>query len=84
MIFVAAHLSRAETLTEWLDPSVMDELDPDRRDLALDIYSAECPAQPPYTAEFIATFRARADRAQPEDHGLVPGDAGAAARIEDG
>ncbi|HEU4623733.1 MAG TPA: hypothetical protein VFS52_03155 [Steroidobacteraceae bacterium] len=58
VIFVAAHLSRAETLTEWLDPSVTDELDPDRRDLALDIYSPECPAQPPYTAEFIATFRA--------------------------
>ena len=58
VIFVAAHLSRAETLTEWLDPSVTDELDPDRRDPALDIYSAECPTQPPYGAEFIAAFRA--------------------------
>jgi pimeloyl-ACP methyl ester carboxylesterase len=58
VIFVAAHLSRAETLTEWLDPSVTDELDPDRRDLAFDIYSAQCPAQPPYSAAFIAAFRA--------------------------
>ena len=58
VIFVAAHLSRAETLTEWIDPSVTDELDPDRRDLALDIYSPECPAQPPYRPEFIARFRA--------------------------
>ena len=58
VIFVAAHLSRAETLTEWLDPSVTDELDPDRRALALDIYSSQCPAQPPYSADFIATFRA--------------------------
>lgn len=58
VIFVAAHLSRAETLTEWLDPSVIDELDPDRRDPSLDIYSPDCPAQPPYTAEFIARFRA--------------------------
>lgn len=58
VIFVAAHLSRAETLTEWIDPSVIDELDPERRHLPLDIYSAECPAQPPYTADFIATFRA--------------------------
>jgi len=58
VIFVAAHLSRAETLTEWIDPSVTDELDPDRRDLALDIYSAACPAQPPYSAEFVAVFRA--------------------------
>jgi pimeloyl-ACP methyl ester carboxylesterase len=58
VIFVAAHLSRAETLTEWLDPSVMDESDPDRRTLALDIYSPGCPAQPPYTADFITEFRA--------------------------
>jgi hypothetical protein len=58
VIFVAAHLSRAETLTEWIDPSVVDELNPDRRDPALDIYSPDCPAQPPYTADFIATFRA--------------------------
>ena len=58
VIFVAAHLSRAETLTEWIDPSVTDELDPEQRNLALDIYSPECPAQPPYSAEFIAMFRA--------------------------
>jgi pimeloyl-ACP methyl ester carboxylesterase len=58
VIFVAAHLSRAETLTEWLDASVTDELDPDRRALAFDIYSPECPAQPPYSADFIAAFRA--------------------------
>ena len=58
VIFIAAHLSRAETLTEWLDPSVIDELDPDRRDLALDIYHAKCPQQPPFKADFVATFRA--------------------------
>lgn len=58
VIFIAAHLSRAETLTEWLDPSVLDELDPDRRDPEFDIYSPDCPHQPPYTAEFIARFRA--------------------------
>ena len=32
IIFIAAHLSRAETLTEWIDPSVRDELRPDERD----------------------------------------------------
>jgi hypothetical protein len=32
VIFIAAHLSRAETLTEWLEPSVTDELDPDHGD----------------------------------------------------
>jgi pimeloyl-ACP methyl ester carboxylesterase len=58
MIFQAAHLSRARMLSEWIDPSVVDELDPDRRDLELDIYNPKCPNQPPYTAEFIARFRA--------------------------
>lgn len=58
VIFIAAHLSRAETLTEWLDPSVINEIDPDRRDLELDIYSPDCPAQPRYTADFIERFRA--------------------------
>jgi len=58
VIFIAAHLSRAETLTEWLDPSVTNELDPDQRDPELDIYSPLCPHKPPFTAEFVARFRA--------------------------
>ncbi len=58
MIFQAAHLSRAQILSEWIDPSVVDEADPDQRDLELDIYNPKCPNQPPYSAEFIARFRA--------------------------
>ncbi|NPT47950.1 alpha/beta hydrolase [Paraburkholderia sp. 1N] len=58
VVFIAAHLSRAETLTEILDPSVKDEFNPDDRDLDLDIYDPACPHQPPYDAEFIARFRA--------------------------
>ena len=58
IIFIAAHLSRAETLTEWLDPSVRDELNPDDRDLEFDIYNAACPNKPPFTADFVARFRA--------------------------
>jgi len=58
VVFVAAHLSRAETLTEWLDPSVTDEQDPDRRDPEFDIYDAACPHQAPYSEEFVAHFRA--------------------------
>ncbi|MBK5263805.1 MAG: alpha/beta fold hydrolase [Alphaproteobacteria bacterium] len=58
VIFIAAHLSRAETVTEFLDPSVKDELNPYNRDLELDIYDPACPNQPPYTAEFIDRFRA--------------------------
>ena len=57
IIFIAAHLSRAETMTEWLDPSVLDETNPDVRDMDLDIYSPACPHQPPFTAEFVARFR---------------------------
>ena len=58
MIFQAAHLSRARMLAEWIDPSVSDEEDPDRRDLELDIYNPECRNQPPYSREFIVRFRA--------------------------
>jgi pimeloyl-ACP methyl ester carboxylesterase len=57
IIFIAAHLSRAETLTEWLDPSVLDEQQPDLRDRELDIYDPACPNKPPFTAEFIDRFR---------------------------
>src|SRR5215813_10820036 len=63
VIFIAAHLSRAETLTEWLDPSVTDELDPDRRELEFDIYESACPHQPPYADEFVTRFRAARLRA---------------------
>ena len=49
MIFQAAHLSRARMLSEWIDPSVTDESDPDKRDLELDIYNPKCPNQPPYS-----------------------------------
>ncbi|MGX1306463.1 pimeloyl-ACP methyl ester carboxylesterase [Amorphus suaedae] len=57
VIFIAAHLSRAETLTEWLDPSITDELDPDARDLEFDIYSPDCPNKPPFSDAFIERFR---------------------------
>ncbi len=57
VIFIAAHLSRAETLTEWLDPSVLDETDPDRRDSTFDIYSPGCPHKPPFSQDFIEAFR---------------------------
>lgn len=59
VIFIAAHLSRAETLTEWIDPSVTDELDPDTRDSEFDIYETDCPNKPPFETAFIERFRAR-------------------------
>jgi pimeloyl-ACP methyl ester carboxylesterase len=59
MVFQAAHLSRARMLSEWIDPSVIDEHDPDTRVLELDIYNPRCPNQPPYSADFVQHFRAK-------------------------
>ncbi|SDE03253.1 hypothetical protein SAMN05421538_103294 [Paracoccus isoporae] len=56
VMFIAAHIGRAVTLSEWIDPSVMDELDPDRRDPELDLYGDLVRA--PYDAQFVNRFRA--------------------------
>jgi pimeloyl-ACP methyl ester carboxylesterase len=58
MMLLAAHISRSGTLTEWLDPSVLDETDPDRRDPAWNLYHPDC-VQPPYPDDWLAEFRAR-------------------------
>jgi dienelactone hydrolase len=57
VIFIAAHLSRAETLTEWLDPSIVDELNPDVRDLEFDVYNPACPNKAPFSDDFVLAFR---------------------------
>jgi hypothetical protein len=57
-IFQAAHVSRAVTFADWIDPSVIDENDPDARDPELDIYNPAI--KPPYSPEFLARFRAGA------------------------
>ena len=54
---LAAHVSRATTLTEWLDASILDEQDPTRRDAELDLYDPSGP-QPPYDAAFLERYRA--------------------------
>jgi len=56
LMFIAAHTGRARVLAEWIDPSPLDELNPDHRDPALDLYGSEVSA--PYSSEFVATFRA--------------------------
>lgn len=56
LVFQAAHVSRAETFCDWIDPSVLDEDNPDLRDPSLDLYNPI--NQPPYGAEFLARFRA--------------------------
>lgn len=57
MIFQAAHLSRAAMLEEWIDPSVIDEHDPDTLKQEFDIFNPACPVQPPYTPDFIRAYR---------------------------
>jgi alpha-beta hydrolase superfamily lysophospholipase len=53
---LAAHVSRATTLTEWLDASIEDETDPTRRRRELDLYAEDGP-RPPYDADFLAAYR---------------------------
>jgi pimeloyl-ACP methyl ester carboxylesterase len=57
-MFVAAHTGRASILSEWIDPSVIDEDAPEDRDTAFDLYAVNGP-KPPFSADFIAEFRAR-------------------------
>jgi hypothetical protein len=58
VIFQAANVSRAKLLADSIDPSVLDEDDPDGRDRELDIYDPRNPNQPPYTPSFVARYRA--------------------------
>ena len=58
MMLLAAHISRAGTMTEWMDPSILDENDPTKRDSELDIYDDNNLNQPPYSSEFIEKYRA--------------------------
>lgn len=57
MMLLAAHVSRHGTLTEWMDPSIIDESDPTKRDPELDLYRPDNPNQPPYTPEFVQCYR---------------------------
>ena len=57
VILIAAHESRHRTFTEWLDGSVIDENNPEKRQQDLDIYDINNPNQPKYTDEFIKVYR---------------------------
>ena len=52
-MLLAAHISRAGTLTEWMDGSILDEREPHRKDPELDLYDPDNPNQPPYSDEFL-------------------------------
>lgn len=58
LFLVAAHVSRAVTLTECLDPSILDEVDPSRREREFDLYDPRSPNQPPYDEAYLARYRA--------------------------
>jgi pimeloyl-ACP methyl ester carboxylesterase len=58
IFLVAAHVSRARTLSEWIDASLLDERDPAKRDPELDLYDPANPNQPPYDANFLERYRA--------------------------
>ena len=42
--------------TEWIDPSILDESNPELRDPNLNLYDPTNPNQAPYSAEFLSTF----------------------------
>ncbi len=58
MLLLAAHVSRALTLTEWMDASILDEANPEDRDPELDLYNPDNPNRAPYSAQFQARYQA--------------------------
>ena len=58
VLLLAAHLSRNLTLTEWMDASIEDEARPFVRNPKWNLYAADGP-KPPYSADFVAEYRAR-------------------------
>ncbi len=58
LLVMAAHISRHGTLTEWMDASITDESTPFDRDRLLNLYDPANPNQPPYSADFLDTYRA--------------------------
>ena len=58
IMLLAAHISRSITMTEWLDPSILNEDTPFEREVSLNIYDPNCPNRPPYDGAFVEQFRA--------------------------
>ena len=70
-VSLAAHPGRAEVLTNWMDPSVVDETDPLSVDPGLDPYWPE--REPPFGESFVATYRAAQRAPQRTHHRVVQG-----------
>jgi pimeloyl-ACP methyl ester carboxylesterase len=58
ILWQAAHLSRAEVLADFIDPSVLDEADPSKRIVELDLYDPRNPNKPPFSKDYLDHFRA--------------------------
>jgi pimeloyl-ACP methyl ester carboxylesterase len=62
VLLVAAHVGRNVTLTDCLDPSIVDEADgwdtPGPRNAEFDLFDSHNPHQPPYSADFLQRYRA--------------------------
>ena len=56
-MLVASHRSRHRLLTGQLDASIIDEIDPGKREPALNLYDPANPAQPPYSTDFLSAYR---------------------------
>jgi pimeloyl-ACP methyl ester carboxylesterase len=57
VMVMAAHTHRHGILTAGLDPSILDESDPDVRDPELDLYGPDAP-KPPYDRDWLDRYRA--------------------------
>lgn len=57
VMLIAAHESRHRTFTEWIDGSVLDENNPEKRKLELDIYNKDNLNKPEYSNDFIQAYR---------------------------
>ncbi len=55
-VSLCAHLGRPEVLTDWFDPSIVDETDPTSIEQSLNMYNPD--NGPPYSDEFIKQYRA--------------------------
>ncbi len=56
LLQMMAHPGRAIVYTEWLDPAIVDEHDPSRRDPDLDLFDPR--NGPPFAPEFLQRYRA--------------------------
>jgi alpha-beta hydrolase superfamily lysophospholipase len=58
LLLMAAHRSRHVLVTEFLDPSILDEDHPDDRDPTLNLYDPRNPDKPPFSPQYVARYRA--------------------------